>query len=170
VSEAVAVATKESIPPKDFAQVALAVFSTDEVLNSVRYELSLSKTPAQLLADGTLSAEAVEDTVAVRIVAKSPDRTEAQELADAAAQSLSRSLSANGLAKLTMFPATRPSTPQPPPRTLYALLGAAVGLAVVVLLAWVAVIVGRRLGWLGTPRPLQRPTESTAALSHSETS
>jgi hypothetical protein len=149
VSQAVAVATKQSIPPADFAQVALAVFSTDEVLDPVRVELSLSETPAQLLANETLSAEAVEDTVAVRIVAQSPDRTQAQQLADAAVQSLSRTLSSNGIAKLTTFPASRPSTPQSPPRIPYGLLGGAVGLAVVLLLAWAALRLGRRQGWFG---------------------
>jgi capsular polysaccharide biosynthesis protein len=161
VSQAVAVATKTKIPPDDFAQVAPSVFATDTVLDPVISELSLSQTPAQLLSSGTLSAEAVEQTVAVRIVAQASDPTRAQELANAATDSLSRALGVYRVAELKAFPASVPSSPQPPPRTSYAILGAAGGLAIVLVSAWALWIIGRRKGWsLEGPPPASDEPDS----------
>jgi capsular polysaccharide biosynthesis protein len=161
VSQAVAIATKTKIPPDDFAQVAPSVFATDTVLDPVISELSLSQTPAQLLSSGTLSAEAVEQTVAVRIVAQASDPTRAQELANAATDSLSRALSVYRVAELKAFPASVPSSPQPPPRTSYAILGAAGGLAIVLASAWALWMIGRRKGWsLEGPPPASEEPDS----------
>jgi capsular polysaccharide biosynthesis protein len=152
-SQAVAVATKQSIPAQDLAQVALAVFATDDVLDQVRSELSLAETPAQLLANGTLTAEAAESSVAIRITAQSADPAKAQQMADSATESLTRTLESTGIAKLTTFPASRPSVAHAPPRTLYAVLGAAGGLALVVISAWVAWLILRRRDRLGEEQP-----------------
>jgi hypothetical protein len=103
---AIVIATDAERPaaPRDFESLAAGILFTDVVLRGVIEELGLDLTPAELRAGGRLTTESVASPLAVRIVGRATEPSEAAALAATAAEHLAAEAGARGLGTFDVLP------------------------------------------------------------------
>jgi hypothetical protein len=102
-AEAVVAASTTPLPTENFAELGIAVFRTDTVLQPVIEELNLDITPQSLLSEGHVKVESIANAVAVRIIARDSDPQVAADVANVAAGSFASALSDNQMGTFAVF-------------------------------------------------------------------
>jgi hypothetical protein len=136
--EAVVAASTTSIPAENFADLGVAVFRTDTVLQPVIEELNLDITPQSLLSGGHLKVESISNAVAVRVVSRDSDPQLAADLANTAADSFASALNENQMGTFAVFEdaeVSKTSSGQSPIEStlLAAALGVVLGTAILLV-------------------------------------